>query len=359
MKLRAGDVVEVRPEAEILATLEPDSTIDGLPFMPEMLEHCGSRFTVAARADTTCFYGSLRDMDAAVHLTGVRCDGSGHGGCQNGCLVYWKEEWLRPVDPDPDGGTRRPVDLPSPVRRAGCSRDDVLRAVHPPDAPDEGVWSCQATQVRAATRRIQPWDLRHYLRDVRTGNTRLRDVLRWFVPSLVLTYQSLSRHHLPRWLLLARGADVPFVHGRLTRTPEVDLGLAPGDRVRVKEREEIRATVDAKGRNRGLSFDVEMIPYCGESLRVDRVVTRIIDEWTGRMLHLGRRCIVLEGAVCKGLYHGLCRRQSQPYWREAWLERDDAPQTTGVPTAEASAAQVGPGTPADPDAATGSPASLR
>ncbi|MGY1736590.1 hypothetical protein [Geodermatophilus sp. SYSU D00684] len=329
--LRPGDVVEVRSRDEILATLDADATIDGLPFMPEMLAQCGSRFTVASRADTTCFYGGLLDMDAAVHLTGVRCDGSAHGGCQAGCLVFWKEEWLRPVG----GNGARPVDLAAPVPREGCTTEDVVRAVHPPvPGPDgEELWSCQATQVRAATRRIRPWDLRHYVRDVRNRNVRLRDVLRWALPSLVNTYQGLSKTYLPRRLRLWGGAAVPFVHGRLKRTPAVTLGLQPGEWVRVKSRREIRGTVDHDARNRGLSFDVEMTPYCGERMRVDRVVTRIIDDWTGRMLDLRSRCVVLEGGICRGLYHGLCQRAITPYWREAWLERDEAP----APPADAQA----------------------
>jgi hypothetical protein len=328
-RLRTGDVVEVRSEAEILATLGPDATIDGLPFMPEMLNRCGSRFTVASRADTTCFYGSLREMDSAVHLTGVRCDGSAHGGCQAACLMYWKEEWLRPVE-SPEG-PGRPVTLEPPVRREGCTPEDVGRAVHPPGtAEGEDLWSCQATQVRAATKDIPSWDLRHYVRDVLNGNVRLRTVLRRLLPSLLFAYQVTSRHRLPRWMLLAGGADIPFIHGRLKRTPSVDLGLQPGDAVRVKSRKEIRATVDRNARNRGLTFDVEMTPYCGKSMRVERVVTRIIDEFTGRMLHPSGRCLVLEGAVCQALYHGLCQRRTQPYWREAWLESDEAPGPDGA-----------------------------
>ena len=68
-QLRTGDVVEIRSEGEILATLGPDATIDGLPIMTEMLSHCGSLFTVASRAGTTCFYGGLLDRESAVHLT--------------------------------------------------------------------------------------------------------------------------------------------------------------------------------------------------------------------------------------------------------------------------------------------------
>jgi hypothetical protein len=322
--LRAGDVVEVRSEEEILATLGPDSALDGLPFMPEMLRQCGSRFTVDSRADTTCFYGSLREMKSAVHLTGIRCDGSQHGGCQAGCLVYWKEEWLRPVEPPRDDArTSRPIALAPPVRRDGCTHDDVVRAVHQPASPDgEELWSCQATQVRAATRPIRSWDLRHYVRDVRNGNLRLRTVLRRILPSLLFMYQGMSRRRLPRWLRVASGADIPLIHGTLTRTPSVDLGLQPGERVRVKSRREVRTANDRNARNRGLAFDVEMTPYCGKSMRVQRVVQQIIDEWTGRMLHLPGRCVVLEGGVCQALYHGLCQRKTESYWREAWLVRE-------------------------------------
>jgi hypothetical protein len=34
---RAGDFVEVRSGEDILATLDQDGCVDGMPFMPEML----------------------------------------------------------------------------------------------------------------------------------------------------------------------------------------------------------------------------------------------------------------------------------------------------------------------------------
>jgi hypothetical protein len=206
---------------------------------------------------------------------------------------------------------------------------------------DHSSSSSVATGGCTATRRIPHWDLRHYVRDIRNGNVRLRDVLRWIIPSLVNTYQGLSRSKLPRRLRLAGGASVPFVHGRLKRTPTIDLDLQPGDRVRVKRRKQIRTTVNRDARNRGLSFDVEMTPYCGRSMRVQRVVSRIIDDWTGRMLHLPGKCVVLEGAVCQGLYHGLCQRRIEPYWREVWLEREDSPATAEQPiTAQPDTAEL-------------------
>ena len=52
--LRHGDVVEVASAAEILATLDEQGKLDGLPFMPEMLQYCGRRFTVDERAEKIC-----------------------------------------------------------------------------------------------------------------------------------------------------------------------------------------------------------------------------------------------------------------------------------------------------------------
>src|SRR4051812_48854491 len=91
LDLRAGDFVEVRSASEIMATLDERGTLDGMPFMPEMLRYCGQRLRVYKRADKTCDTvgrtGS-RHMPDTVHLEGLRCDGASHGGCQAQCLLY-------------------------------------------------------------------------------------------------------------------------------------------------------------------------------------------------------------------------------------------------------------------------------
>ncbi len=102
-RLRPGDVVEVRAPAEILATLDSEASIESMPFMPEMLQYAGKRFTVSRRVEKICDTvsggpaRSLRMRDTVL-LDDLRCDGSAHGGCQAGCRLYWKEEWLRRVD---------------------------------------------------------------------------------------------------------------------------------------------------------------------------------------------------------------------------------------------------------------------
>src|SRR5262245_15910318 len=118
LDLRVGELVEVRSQGEVLATLDERGELESLPFMPEMLAFCGRRFRVDKLAvklcDTIGSTGIYR-MRGAVHLAGVRCDGQAHGGCQAGCLVYWKEAWLKRVPPDgatPPGPGAQPAAPP-------------------------------------------------------------------------------------------------------------------------------------------------------------------------------------------------------------------------------------------------------
>src|SRR5438132_394387 len=101
-KLRRGDLVQVRSPAEIMATLDANGMLDGLPFMPEMVEYCGRQFVVGKRAEKICdtihSYASRRLPDAVL-LEELRCNGSGHDGCQAECRLFWKDVWLRPVRP--------------------------------------------------------------------------------------------------------------------------------------------------------------------------------------------------------------------------------------------------------------------
>jgi hypothetical protein len=323
LNLRVGELVEVRSAAEILATLDERAELESLPFMPEMLQFCGRRLRVDKLAvklcDTIGSTGMYR-MRNAVHLAGVRCDGQAHGGCQAGCLIYWKEAWLKrvPADPgEPSGPAAEPpprhmlVTLTAATRkgRGGASRDEEL-------------FSCQATELlRAAPRRVPPWDVSQYVLDVRSGNAGLVATLRAVAIGMFNEYQDLSRRFLPKPLRIRAGMRLPFVEGRLEKTPEHELDLQPGELVRIKSKEAIVKTLDVNNSNRGLSFDPEMLWYCGREARVLRRVERIVDERTGRLLRLKRPCIVLEDVTCRGEYHRCCPRADYPYWREIWLER--------------------------------------
>src|SRR5258705_4020542 len=126
--VRAGDVVEVRNKEEILRTLDERGALDGLPFMPEMLQFCGRRFRVGAVAHKTCETArrtwKARQLRRTVHLEGLRCDGSAHGGCQAECNLFWREEWLRPVaERDARARLARPDQLSN---RSSCGEERVL-----------------------------------------------------------------------------------------------------------------------------------------------------------------------------------------------------------------------------------------
>src|SRR6266480_4878278 len=163
--LKAGDVVEVRSREEILGTLDSHGRLDGLPFMPEMFEFCGRTFRVYRRAEKTCdtiMECRSRRMRDTVHLEGVRCDGDAHGGCEAGCLIFWKEAWLRPVGQ----ACERPIDAPLPL----CTDEAVTGATRAASAPDGTErFACQATELLQATSALRWWDVRQYARELRCG----------------------------------------------------------------------------------------------------------------------------------------------------------------------------------------------
>jgi hypothetical protein len=328
--LRVGELVEVRSAEEILATLDDRGRLDGLPFMPEMLQQCGRRFTVYKVANKLCdtVTGTgMRRMRDAVHLTGVRCDGRAHGGCQAACLVYWKEAWLTRVEGAADG----PEPPPRPRDATRVSVADLhVRARRPPALNGDERFSCQATELlRAAPERLGLRDLGQYVRDVRSGNAGIVAVLRAFLVGLFNHVQGLSTRRLPRRLRFRSGLPWGFVAGTLRRTPALRTDLRPGELVRIKSKAEIMRTLDAERRNRGLGFEEEMARHCGREARVVRRVERCIDEATGRLLRMRNPCIVLEDTFCEGAYHANCPRSIYAFWREIWLERVEDPPAGG------------------------------
>ncbi len=135
-----------------------------------------------------------------------------------------------------------------------------------------------------------------------------------------------------RWLYntfhrLWGGTLFPRTPGRIPEgqpTPTVSLNLQPGELVRVKSHEQILDTVNTDNRNRGMSWDAELLPYCGGTYKVLRRVTRQIAERSGKMIEMKGACIVLESVVCQARYSScrmFCPKQMYPYWREIWLER--------------------------------------
>jgi hypothetical protein len=318
--LRRGDRVRLRSAQEILATLDDRGDLDRMPFMPELLPFLGQVHTVSARADKTCdtvdLTGTSRGLERTVHLTELRCDGSAHGGCQAGCLLFLKEDWLTTV---PDGDPAEPSPAPDAAEQAARDRLRELTEAH--TSPEPEVWRCQATAVPEASRPLG--GRAHYLRDLTTRNVPARTFVRAMGINALDRYQAFSRHRLPRWARILGGEDQPVVRGTLTRTPTVSLDLQPGEIVEVRSLAEINATLDTHQRNRNLWFDREMVRYCGRRFRVVRRVDQLLDEKTGRMIRTKTPSVILDGAVCVGDFHKLCPRQDYAFFREIWLKRPD------------------------------------
>lgn len=334
--------MEVRSEEEILATLDREGCLDKLPFMPEMLRYCGQRLRVFRRADKTCDYiqgWSIRRMTDAVHLEGIRCDGAEHDGCQAGCLIFWKEAWLKRATFSGDMVPAESLTKPSrtPAASGCCTLSDLRATSCAQDAEGKLVYRCQATDVPQFTSYMSFWDPRQHIRDLRSGNLesglagnskghRILEfvliVTRMLQASIIGFFNEVQERR--------RSSRYPFIEGTAEKSPMERLDLQPGELVEVRSKEEIMATLDKSQRNRGLWFDSEMLPYCGGIYRVLRRVHHIVDEKTGRMVTMKNPCIVLDGVVCKSDYHRLCPRAIYPYWRESWLRRAGSPASSAI-----------------------------
>jgi hypothetical protein len=113
----------------------------------------------------------------------------------------------------------------------------------------------------------------------------------------------------------------PRLLGTLNKTPAGTLNLQPGELVEILSQEEVRATLDSRGRNRGLVCDIELTEFCGTTNRVHSRLERMISEATGEMRKVDGT-VVLEGRMCLcARAVGGCPRLDFSYWREVWLKR--------------------------------------
>lgn len=322
--LRRGALVEVRSPSEILATLDSNGELESLPFMPEMLAYTGRRFVVDGRTEKICdmVHGGSQRLKDTVVLADLRCDGAAHGGCEAECRLLWKEAWLRRVGPrDAPAQRGDPAALERLQQRLAprTSRTVEVEGRH------ELRYVCQATELcRASTPLGSAFNPIPYVRELTCANVSLWKFLQ--VTARAYVEHGLNYFH--------RIPAIPLPGTKATPVARPPLNILPGDLVRVRSREEIAETLSEKGRNRGLWFDRELLPYCGGTYRVRRRVTRILEDATGKMRELKSDCVSLEGVVCSG-EHSLgkyfCPRRVYVFWRECWLERVAEPPSLAAP----------------------------
>jgi hypothetical protein len=259
-------------------------------------------------------------MRDTVLLDDIRCDGSGHGGCQAECRIYWKEDWLIKVDPT-SASPRPTAEQAAELER--LARSNTHAKDTPTDAPE--IFRCQATEAFRATEPIPSVaSPGQYVREISCGNIGVGTFLE--VAARAISWKV----GVALGMNVGSAMRVPVVEGAAsTSGSPADPPLQPGEWVEVRSAQEIGQTLDAKGTNRGLIFSpTEMLPACGRKFRVKRRVDKLIDEKTGRMIFIKNDCIVLENIVCGGDRspgRWFCPRELYPYWREAWLKRTDPP----------------------------------
>lgn len=334
MKLQVGDWVEVRSKEDILGTLDMKGRMEGLPFMLQMFQYCGQRFKVYKRAHKTCdwvYTTKSRWLPNGVHLD-LRCDGVAYGGCQSACLLYWKEAWLKRVDENNSASEQ-----PLLINKTSCTEADVSAGTHTVNAQNEIIYTCQGTELLDFTKPLSWWDISQYAEDYTSGNASISRLVKGFAYGMFSTINNagIKLGRPLRWFYDAfevLWGPYPRRPGRIMQgqpTPTCNLNLQPGELVRVKSYNEILATLNKEGKNRGLSFDAEMVPYCGSVRRVRTRLTTFIDEKTRKMVTMKHPCIILEDVICQSRYSEcrmMCPRGIYSWWHEIWLER--VPEST-------------------------------
>ena len=310
--------MEVKPPNEILHTLDSEGTLEGLPFMPEMIGFSGQRFQVEIRVFKTCVSISrstnmrVFKMDDIVTLRGPRCSGLDHDGCQKACTIFWHASWLRKVQ-----------DSASPSQIIEPDADRLRSRLKTMAGPQ--TYFCQASELLKLTNPLSRWGrFGMCFADVRAGNASVLEMAQRIA---IWVFWRLRRLFLG---VYGRGPN--------KTTPVETLNLQPGEVVEVKSVDSISRTLDETAHNRGLYFTPDMRQFCGHQQRVEKRLDRLIVDGTGEMRQL-RNTVYLEGSQC-GCSHvafGGCPRREYTYWREIWLRRPtpvDSVPTSGKVHAE-------------------------
>jgi hypothetical protein len=300
-KLSSRDLVSVKPLNKILETLDEKGCLAGLPFMPEMAAYCGKRLRVLYRIEKTCMVAASPMAvtefinDDVVFLEGLRCSGIYHDACQRGCMIFWKEEWL-----DSEKGDE--LDNPKKILGAELPADKLITR------HKNGRYFCQSTELINATRELNKYErFKKVFVDIRVGT--------YTIP------KSIKLILLPIFRKLYKKIHNPQPFGMLQNTPDESLGLQPGDIVEVKPLEEIMATLDRQGKNKGLEFSPDMKAYCGRQFKVHSKLERMIIEKDGKMKEV-KNTVILQGITCGCFYaFGGCPRKEFQFWREIWLKK--------------------------------------
>jgi hypothetical protein len=302
--LLPGDVVRIRSLPEILATLDPQGSLDGMPFQPEMMKFCGSEAQVFRCLDKIYDYGRtkhMRRLEGCVLLSNLRCDGSAHEGCEANCYLIWKTEWLQ------CSAAARAEAAPPAIDVARVSNVVAMNTRH------DKTLRCQFTELHGCSREYGKISLSRDLIPLLSGNYSGKA---WLIAILTRIFNGVQR-----WRSGIQFPPLPALGEHLTTD---STALLVGERVVVLSIEQIARTLNSQGKNKGLWFDVEMVKHCGREYHVTASVQKIIDDATGEMRLMKTPCIMLETVDSTGETLHFNAQHDPIFWRESWLRRAGA-----------------------------------
>jgi hypothetical protein len=96
--------------------------------------------------------------------------------------------------------------------------------------------------------------------------------------------------------------------------------LRAGDWVQVRSKEEILATLDARGMLEELPFMPEMLAYCGKQIMVGKRAHKTCDPAVGIGGRKMANTVHLGNLRCNGAAHDGCEAACLLFWKEAWLK---------------------------------------
>jgi hypothetical protein len=129
----------------------------------------------------------------------------------------------------------------------------------------------------------------------------------------------MTKHSISKLLSVFRFGEEHDDKSVNLPTEEV-LNLKPGEWVEVKSEQEILATLDQKGRYKGLGWMCNMRKFCGKRYRVLKRLEKMLLESNGKYRQV-RDTVLLEGVICDGQDWFGCDRSCYHFWREVWLKR--------------------------------------
>lgn len=119
-----GEWVRVRDAATIRQTLDQNDSLGGLWFTREQWSFCGRTLRVehvVRRMLDDEF--RMRSISRTVSLAGATCSGFDHtGGCGRECALLFRDVWLEPVAPEPEGA-------PGGLRASVRPLDEIARTL--------------------------------------------------------------------------------------------------------------------------------------------------------------------------------------------------------------------------------------